>query len=474
MAGLKKGAEVELEIESLAFGADGVGRVNGMVVFVQGALPGQRVRAKITRKKKSHAYARILDVLRQSPDYQEPECVYFGDCGGCALQHLKYDRQIEIKTRQVQEVLQHIGGFADVPVLPALPSPKPFFYRNKMEFTFSPHRWLTRREVESGQTFEHRHFALGLHVRGRFDKTLALKSCLLQSKESDAIRNFVAGWAADSGLPAYTTRDHIGFWRFLVIREGKRTGERLVNIITADGGDEGREAVQRLTAELIEAMPEITTVVHTINRSKAQVATGDESEVLHGPGYIHERIGAFRFRISPESFFQTNTEGAEVLYQTALDFAQLTGNETLYDLYCGAGTIGIFMSPKAGRVIGVEIVPEAVQDAETNAELNSVANCTFVVGDLKEHVAGAASLFEQHGHPDVVVLDPPRAGIHPRVVQEIVREAPPRIVYVSCNPSTFARDARLFCDGGYRLLKVQPVDMFPHTAHIEVVGLFER
>jgi 23S rRNA (uracil1939-C5)-methyltransferase len=472
MQELKKGLELELDVESLAYGTKGVARLNGYVIFVEEGLPGQRVRAQIVKKKKDYAEARSLEVLRQSPHFVEPRCKHFADCGGCRLQNLHYEVQLAAKQQQVIDLLTHLGGFADPPVLPAIGSPQIFFYRNKMEFSFSRQRWITRAEITSDEIELPRDFALGLHARNRYDKTLAIAECHLQSPLSNRILAAVRAFAQGHPLLPYTTLGHTGFWRFLVIREGKNTGEVMVNVVTADAPT-GRDEVQRLAEVLAAAIPQITTIVHNLNRSKAQVAIGEEEFVLHGPGYIRELIGAFVFRISANSFFQTNTGGAEKLYTIVRDFAGLTGQETVYDLYCGAGTISIFVSKQARQVIGFEIVPQAIHDAGVNCRLNEVMNCHFVLGDLKDELAQVPILMRRWGRPDVVIVDPPRAGMHPKVVQKLFELAPKRIVHVSCNPSTFARDVKELCAARYHLAKVQPVDMFPHTSHIEVIGVLE-
>ncbi len=470
---LKKGSEIELEIESLAFGAKGLARLNGYVVFVERALPGQRLRAQITKKKPGYAEARPLEVLRQSPDYIPPRCSHFAECGGCLVQNFSYEKQLEAKRRQVEETLIHLGGIAQPPMAIALGSPQQFFYRNKMEFSFARQRWLTRDEITSAQTVGERNFALGLHARNCYDKTLDVQECFLLSEKSNHILAAVRAFAKSSGLLPYTTRDHTGFWRFLVIREGKRTNETMVNIVTADA-PEGRNTVAELSAALLQQFPDLTTIVHNINRGKAQIAFGEEEIILHGVGYLRERLGDCTFQISANSFFQTNTLGAERLYAVAAEFASLTGAETVFDLYCGAGTIAIFISKRAKKVVGFEIVPEAIRDAMLNCGLNQVDNCNFVLGDLKDELARVPLLTQRWGRPEVVIADPPRAGMHPRVLQKILELAPQRIVYVSCNPATFARDVRVLCHQDYHLEKVQPVDMFPHTAHCEVVGLLAR
>lgn len=473
MIDLKKGAELELDVESLAFGTKGVARLNGYVIFVEEALPGQRVRAQIFKKKKGYAEARPLAVIQQSPHFVEPRCRHFADCGGCLLQNLDYSVQLAAKQQQIHELLEHIGGMDAPPVLPVIGSPQIFFYRNKMEFSFSRQRWLTRDEIARNEITHPKSFALGLHARNRYDKTLRIEECHLQSPLSNQILAVIRAFTEKHPLLPYTTFGHAGFWRFVVIREGKKTNEVMVNLVTAEA-PEGRDAVQQLAANLTAALPAITTIVHNINRSKAQIAVGEEESVLHGPGYIREHIGPFVFQISANSFFQTNTAGAEKLYAVAREFAGLTGQEIVYDLYCGAGTISIFVAPQAKQVVGFEIVPQAIHDAGVNCRLNNITNCAFVRGDLKDELAQVPLITRRWGPPDVVIIDPPRAGMHPKVLQKIIELAPRRIVYVSCNPSTFARDVKELSLRGYGLTKAQPVDMFPHTSHIEVVGVLEK
>ncbi len=470
---LKKGSEIELEVEGLAFGAKGLARLNGYVIFVGQGLPGQRVRAQILKKKKAFAEARALEVLRQSENYVAPRCQHFGECGGCLLQHLRYEVQLAYKRRQVIETIEHIAGIAQPQVEEAIGSPQAFFYRNKMEFSFSRQRWLTRSEIESNQITAGRDFALGLHAANHYDKTLAIEACWLLSERSNRVLQFVRAAVQQHPLLPYTTQDHTGFWRFLVLREGKRTGEFMINFVTTDAPG-GREAVAELSRKLVAEFPEITTIVHNLNRSKAQVAIGEEEIILHGPGFVRDQIGDCSFQISANSFFQTNTEGAEKLYTIARDFAGLTGGETVYDLYSGAGTISIFVAKRARQVLGFEIVPQAIYDAGVNCRINEISNCHFILGDLKDELAQVPLLIHRWGRPEVVIADPPRAGMHPKVIQKLLELAPQRIVYVSCNPSTFARDLKDLCRQQYHLQKVQPVDMFPHTAHCEVVGLLVK
>ncbi|KAA3615537.1 MAG: 23S rRNA (uracil(1939)-C(5))-methyltransferase RlmD [Calditrichaeota bacterium] len=469
---MKKGTELELEIESLAFGAEGVARHEGVVIFVRGGLPGQRIRARILRKRKGLHSGQILEILRPSPDQIEPHCSHFGECGGCAIQNYDYQAQLAQKRQQVFDTLSRLGKFTDINIPPVMPSPDVFFYRNKMEFTFSRLRWFSKREFENPGLSLRKDFALGMNVKGFYNKTLQIENCVLQSEFTNNVCRIASQFCLDSKLRPYTTIDHTGFWRFLVVREGKNTGESLVNLVTAEGGEAGRREVDRLGEKLREELPQLTTVVHSINKTKAQVAIGDAYRIVHGPGYIYDCLGKFNYRISANSFFQTNTRGAEKLYEQVEKYADLTGNETVCDFYCGAGSIGIYLSKKAKKVVGVEIIPQAIEDAKSNAELNNVKNCEFYCGDLKDTLLQQKQLFSDAA-PDVVILDPPRVGLHHKVVAEVIALKPKRIVYVSCNPATFARDARIFCENGYVLSRTQPVDMFPHTAHIELVNRFD-
>ncbi|MCA9733101.1 23S rRNA (uracil(1939)-C(5))-methyltransferase RlmD, partial [candidate division KSB1 bacterium] len=416
-------------------------------------------------------YARILEVIRSSLEQIAPRCQHFGDCGGCAIQHYEYEAQLRQKHTQVVDSITRLGKLTDIDITPVLPSPDVFYYRNKMEFTFSRLRWFSAKEIETGGNDLSKDFALGMNVKGFYNKTLHIRECHLQSELCNTIRNVIALYCADSALRPYTTVDHSGFWRFLVVREGKNTGESMVNLVTADRGEKGQTEVDRLAEILKKEVPEITTIVHSVSKKKAQVATGDSCRTVYGPGYITDRLGDFTYRISANSFFQTNTRGAEKLYELVDAFAGLSGSETVCDFYCGAGSIGIYLSKKARRVVGIEIVEAAIEDAKTNAALNNVDNCEFHCGDIKDLLLQQKQLFATSA-PDVVVLDPPRVGLHHKVVAEVVALGAKRIVYVSCNPATFARDARIFSDNGYELAKVQPVDMFPHTAHIELVSQF--
>jgi 23S rRNA (uracil1939-C5)-methyltransferase len=469
---LSKGMEVDLVIEKLAFGGKALGRVDGCVVFVDHAVPGQRVRVRITRKKSRFAEARVVQLLAQSPEYVPPFCPHFGVCGGCQWQDLAYEEQLRWKRTHVQECLQHLAGLTPGDILPAVASPHQQYYRNKMEFTFAPRPWLPSGDLVAEPHSHGGAIALGLHVGDSGDRIFNLEHCFLQSPLATAIVPEVRRWCGKSGLAAYNPRTQRGFWRFLVLREGKRTAQTLVHLITTDQGDPA--AVEALAAHLVARFPAITTLVHSRRQTKAQVASGESSRTLRGPGYIEEHLGDLRLRVSANSFFQTNTAAAEGLYNAVSRLGEFTGAETVWDLYCGAGSIALHLAGKVRRVMGFELVAEAVNDAYINSRLNGLENCQFLAGDLKERIQEALRAGPRHQpHPDVIVTDPPRAGLHPQVVQALRELSPRRLIYVSCNPATLARDLALLQDR-YDIQAVQSFDLFPHTAHIECVARLDR
>ena len=468
---MKRGAVLDLTIDSLAFGGKGVARVNDYVIFVESALPGQVVRVEVRKSKKSFAEAKIVEIIQQSPHYANPVCEHFGECGGCLLQNLDYQAQLAHKQEQVADSLIRLGNLKSVTVEPTLPSPDLYFYRNKMEFSFSRQRWLSDQEIASGEVIERDGLFLGLHAKGFYEKVVDIQQCHLLSERSNKILSSVREFARQSGLPAYSTRDHNGFWRFLVIREGKNTGNLMVNIITAWHEP---EIIERLAMVLWERLPQISSLVNNITGKKAAVAFGDKEILLAGDRMIRERIGKHEFEISANSFFQTNTRQAENLYNFTFEFTELSGDELVFDLYSGAGTIAIHVAEHAREVVGFEVIPSAIRDAHRNVEINNVTNCRFVTLDLKYLLANVESIITEYGHPDVIIIDPPRAGMHSKTVRAISELSPQRIVHVSCNPTTLARDLSLLCEDHYQITKVQPVDMFPHTAHIEVVAQLKR
>jgi 23S rRNA (uracil1939-C5)-methyltransferase len=459
---LKKGQLIELDITQIAFGGRGLTRLDGMAVFVDGSVPGDRVLARIVKKKKSFAEARAIEILAASPQRVQAPCPYSGYCGGCKWQFLDYAHQLIYKQQHVREALEHIGMIRDVPVHPTLPSDNIFGYRNKMEFSCATRRWLLpaeleRPDVEAGM-------ALGLHVPGTFDKVLDIEACLIQPDLGNQILGDVRRYIQASPFPVYGLRTHEGFWRFLVLRHSVAHQHWMVNIVTAALE---REHIQPLADMLMAKYPQVVSVVNNVTSSKAGVAVGQFEVVLAGDALIHERIGDFDFELSANSFFQTNTLGARRLYDTVARYAALTGRETLLDLYSGTGTIAIYLSAGAKTVVGLEVVAGAVDDAQRNCRRNGVENCRFIAGDIRR------TLPQLDVRPEVMIIDPPRSGMHADVVAQVMVSGPPKIVYVSCNPATLARDLAMMKDA-YDVVEVQPMDMFPHTFHIEAVALLKQ
>ena len=459
---IKRGQTYEVDISDIAFGGRGLTRIDGMAVFVDQGVPGDRAVIRIMKRKKQFAEARAIEILAPSSDRIEAPCPYSGYCGGCKWQFLDYERQLAYKHQHVAESLSHIGGLKGVTVHPTISSPLSFEYRNKMEFTCSTRRWLLPSEL--GNPDIKRGISVGLHVPGTFDKVLDTTVCFLQPKLGNRILEDVRQFIKSSPQPVYGLRSHEGFWRFVVLRHSVYRDAWLVNIVTAF---EDRDTIQQLADLLCDRYPNISGIVNNITARKAGVAVGEIEIPVAGQSHLVDRIGDFEFVISANSFFQTNSRGAGRLYETVKCYAELTGVETVVDLYSGTGTIPIFLSHSARQITGIEIIESAVVDAEKNCRRNSVSNCTFIQGDIRN------SLKDINQTPDVLIIDPPRAGMHKDVVPQVVGLNPKRIVYVSCNPATLARDLALMQES-YRTLEVQPVDMFPHTYHIEAVARLER
>lgn len=454
---LKKGQPIEVEISAIAFGGKGLVRINGLAVFVDQAVPGDHVLIRITRKKKNYAEARVMELLKPSSHRINPPCIYSGFCGGCKWQFLEYDVQLHYKQQHVRESIEHIGLIKDVSVHPTIPSPSTFGYRNKMEFSCTDRRWLTTDEMK--QLGIDKGFGIGLHVPGTFFKVFDTQKCLLQPDLGNRILDDVRQTMKSSGLPAYGLHSHEGFWRFLMLRHSTAVDNWMVNIVTAS---DDPHAVLPIADVLTQKYPNVAAVVNNITSRKAGVSTGEFERTVAGDSTIVDKIGSFNFVISANSFFQTNTAGAAKLYDTVKQFAELCGSETVLDLYSGTGTIPILLSDDAKEVIGLEMAPSAVADAERNCRNNQINNCRFVLGDIRETLPAVTK------KPDVLIIDPPRAGMHKDVVKQILSLLPERIVYVSCNPSTLARDLNLL-QKTYQVIEVQPVDLFPHTYHVESV-----
>jgi 23S rRNA (uracil1939-C5)-methyltransferase len=444
--------EVELHVDSLAYGGNGVARLNGFVVFVRRGLPGDTVRARVTKVKRSHAEAIALEVVEAGAPRVEAPCLHYHEgCGGCRFQDLAYDAQLEAKAAQVRDALERIGKLSGFELEPAVPAESVFHYRNKLEYSFTP--------GEDG-------VALGLHRAGRWDEVLDIDKCWLTTDVGNAIRNAVREWARDEVLEPYDQELQTGFLRHLVVREGRNTGQALVLLVTAPG-----DLPEDTFAQTLRRFPEVRSIHRAVNESPAEV-TNLPTTLLWGQEAIEEEILGLRFRLRPNAFLQTNTAMCEVLYRLAGDYAALTGDETVYDLYCGTGTIGLSLARSALTVWGIELSEESVACAVENAELNGIANAAFFAGDVGRDLD---ELRDRAGPPDVVVVDPPRAGLAGRTLRGIGRLEAPRIVYVSCNPTTLAGNAKeLAGEFGYRLERARPVDMFPHTPHVETVALFTR
>jgi 23S rRNA (uracil1939-C5)-methyltransferase len=451
-APVQRDQELELSIESLAFGGNGVARLDGFVVFVRRGLPGDTVKARVTKVQRRHAEAVATEIVTPGPVRVEAPCAHYPACGGCRFQDLAYETQVATKHQWVADSLQRIAGLTDVPLEPIVPAASQFHYRNKMEYSFT--------QREDGPT-------LGLHRAGRWDDVLQIDKCWITTDVGNAIRNTMHDWAREEKLTAYDQETHEGYLRHLMVREGRNTGQALVQLVTNRGERFDRERL----IEVLTAIPEVKSIHWSINEGVSET-TELPTELIWGEDAIEEEIGGLRFRVRPNAFLQTNTEMAEQLYAIAREFAGLTGNETVYDLYCGIGTIGLSMAKDAMTVWGIEISEESVACAIENQELNAIGNTAFFAGNVGEVLA---DLRTRAGDPDVVVVDPPRAGLAGKALKRLGEIAAPRIVYVSCNPTTLAGDLkRLSDDYGYRLVRARPVDMFPHTPHVECVALLER
>jgi 23S rRNA (uracil1939-C5)-methyltransferase len=444
----QRGDELELTIDSLAYGGAGVARLDGYVVFVAGALPGDRVRAVVGKRKRAYAEARVLEILADGPDRIAP----VADHPGAPWQVLAYERQLEVKQAQVYDALTRIGkldGFALEDIIPAV---QPWRYRNKLEYSFG-----------TGPDGE---LQCGFHAPGRWDEIVPISDCLLASEPANAAREQIVAWCREQGLSAFDRRTHEGTLRNLVVREGRRTGAIQARLVTSNATLDGESLARAGVAAGLDG------ILWTRTDSVAETTQGGETELLAGADRFAETIGQMNFEISANAFFQTNTEMAEQLYELAVEYARPTGFERVYDLYCGIGTIGLLMSPRVAELWGLEIIEEAIGDAIANASANEVDNAHFFAGDVR---LALRELVQRAGRPDVLVVDPPRSGLSQKVVRRIIEASPSRIVYVSCNPTTLAPNAaQLVADGGYKLVRVRPVDMFPQTPHIECVAELVR
>ena len=450
-----------VKIEAVAAEGKSLAHVDGTVVFVEFAVPGDIVNVKVTKKKKNYMEGFILEIVKPSEDRLQPFCEHFGICGGCRWQPLPYDMQLKAKQQQVWDQLVRIGHLEIPDISPILPSDKTKYYRNKLEFTFSNKRWIYNNEDPDSLTDEER-LGLGFHVGKFFDKVLDIKHCSLQPEPSNEIRLFIREYAVTHNLEFYNIRENTGFLRNIIVRNNQVGDVMLTVCFAYDDQDKIVPMLDAIAAEF----PQIKSLHYVINEKLNDSISDLDSILYKGEDAIWETMGKLKFKIGPKSFYQTNSEQAYKLYSVAKEFAALTGNEVVYDLYTGTGTIAQFISDKASKVIGIEYVKEAIEDARINAEANGITNCTFFDGDMKDILT--AGFIKEHGKPEVMIIDPPRAGMHPDVVKVIMEAAPERIVYVSCNPASQARDLAMMSTM-YEITAVQPVDMFPHTMHVENV-----
>jgi len=457
----------KVEIIDIAAEGKAIAKIDEKVVFVPFVAPGDIVDIQITRKKNKYAEGKAVFFHSYSDKRTQPFCEHFGVCGGCKWQHIPYEDQIKYKHKQVIDNLSRIGKIEMEEVFPIMGSEKTTFYRNKLEYTFSNKKWLTEEQIKSGEAIEQMN-GLGFHIPGMFDKVLDIRKCWLQDDISNRIRMAVREYClTHEGYPFFDLRNQEGLMRTLMIRTTS-IGDLMVVVVFYHEDKELREA---LLSHLVEQFPEITSLQYVINGKANDTITDQDVIVYHGKDHIIEQMEGLSFKIGPKSFYQTNSEQAYTLYKVTREFAGLTGNELVYDLYTGTGTIANFVSRQAKKVIGIEYVPEAIEDAKVNSAFNHIDNTLFYAGDMKDILN--EDFISEHGRPDVIITDPPRAGMHDDVIRTILFAAPERIVYVSCNPATQARDLQLL-DPQYIVKKVQPVDMFPHTHHVENVVLLER
>lgn len=453
-------------ITDVAAEGKAIAKVDGRAVFIPFAVPGDVVDIQLTRKKSSFAEGRVVRFVEYSETRTEPFCIHFGVCGGCKWQMLPYEEQLKNKQQQVTDNLERIGKIALPAIDPILGTPQTTFYRNKLEFTFSNKKWLTEAQIANGEAIPTMN-ALGFHIPGMFDKVLDIDKCWLQDDLSNQIRNAVREFCLQNGYSFFDLRNQNGLMRTLIVRNSS-VGEWMVIVVFYEEDPEKRKALMDFMAD---TFPQITSLLYIVNQKANDTITDQEVVVWRGRDHIYEEMEGLKFKIGPKSFFQTNSRQAYNLYKVVRDFAGLTGEETVYDLYTGTGSIANFVARNAKKVVGIEYVPEAIYDARENSQLNGIENTLFYDGDMKDVLT--ADFISQHGHPDVIITDPPRAGMHNDVIDAILFAAPTRIVYVSCNPATQARDLSLL-DIGYKVVEVQPVDMFPHTHHVENVVLLEK
>tara|TARA_B100000029_G_C17535256_1_gene944665 strand:- start:101 stop:1492 length:1392 start_codon:yes stop_codon:yes gene_type:complete len=449
----KIGQEIDLEILDLAFGGKGIAKLNNLTVFVKSGIPGQTISARITKIKKSYLEAKHIKTLKKSKFETKPKCDHFPTCGGCSFQQLSYKKQLEYKQKQIYDIFERIGEVQKPKINKIIGSNKKYYYRNKMEFTFSDNPWYIADE-------SYDKIVLGLHVPKRFDKILNVDDCHIQDKIFNDILKFIREKSIKLNLEPYNVRKHVGLLRYLIFKIGIYTNEIMLNIVTA----KEENKIIKLSEIILKEFPKITTIVNTINSTKSNTAIGQKEHIIYGKGYINEKIGKYKFRISPSAFFQTNSFQVKTLYDYILKISEINKEDVIFDLFSGTGTIAIYLANKAKKAYGFEIVEDAVNDANINAKNNNIDNVIFYLGDIK-------NLFDKKNDlniekPDIVIIDPPRPGLHLNTIKYLLKELPKKIIYVSCNATTQARDMNLLIEK-YSIIDIQPIDLFPHTPHIE-------
>ena len=460
---VRKSDIVELEIEDLVYGGNGIAHVNDYVVFVEDCVPGQTVKAKVHKATSSYAEAHPLKVLEKSPIEVEPECPYFDHCGGCNHQDIPYEKQIQFKKEQVENTYKNLGNFENIQIqTPLKLENNKFRYRNKMEFAFSPNRWL----MNDFEDYKPKNFALGLRPPGYYWKAIDLDDCVIAPQETEQVLHLVRKYTKENNLSLHDVRDHEGYLRHLMLRKGINTNQLMINVVTNDNTPEKLEELGEI---LKTKIPTLNSFINTYTENKGGTTEPEQIHLLEGEKYISDKIYNLEFRISSTSFFQTNTKMAEKLYSEIKAKSELSGEEIVWDLYSGTGSISLFLADKAKKIIGFELASEAVEDAKVNAKVNNIENVEFLKGNLNKFFSKQPEIIEELPDPDLIVLDPPRAGMHPQLLKDLCKIAPPKIVYVSCKPPTQVRDINKLAQEGYEINSIRPVDMFPQTAHIEVV-----
>jgi 23S rRNA (uracil1939-C5)-methyltransferase len=443
---------VEIDIVDLAFDGKSVGHLDGKVCFLKGGLPGEKVLAEITREKRRFNNGIVREIIKKSDKRIDAVCSHFGHCGGCTWQDLNYSDQLSYKQKQVNDCIERIGGLENVKIHDIIGSENVFRYRNKMEYSFH--------KAEDDE------FTLGLHVRGEFDNIFNLNECHITSEHDADIVKWFREYIKQNNIDVYDVKNHGGYMRFLMLRSTSNTSQLMVNIVTNYGDFPNTD---KLIDELTSTFPQITTLVHNQNGQKSNIAVGEIENILFGPGYIEEKLFESTFRIRANSFFQTNSHQAQKLYQTGFDMLKPDATSNILDLYCGTGSIGILIAPLVSAVVGVELVADAVSSAKENASINNTSNISFYEGFVKDFLKENN---KTDRYFDIVIVDPPRAGLNPKALKELIKLKPQKILYISCNPATFARDAKTLVESGYNLPELKPIDMFPHTMHIELASVF--